>query len=66
MSSRKSAYAARNAAADAAYEKALAPARLPSGHPDRVPYPDALRAACAAYDEVIREHQPLVDEEVAP
>jgi hypothetical protein len=47
----------RNAKADAAYEKALAPARLSLGNPKRVPYPKAVKAALAAYDAVIEGYR---------
>jgi hypothetical protein len=48
---------ARDRAADEAWEAALAPARLPLGHPDRVTYPEAVRSALSAYDEVIERHR---------
>lgn len=43
----------RNAEAEAAWDAALAPSRLPLGHPDRVPYTETVKAALSAYDEVI-------------
>lgn len=42
------------AKADAAWDEALAPARLPLGHPNRKPYPEAVKDALAAYDAVMR------------
>jgi hypothetical protein len=46
---------ARNRAADAAYERELAPARLALSNPKRVPYPEAVKKALAAYDAVIEK-----------
>lgn len=63
MKRRDAAYVERNAEADVAWDQALAPARLPLDHPDRIPYPDAARAALAAYDEVIRKHGASADED---
>lgn len=47
----------RNAQADAAYERELAPARLSLSNPKRVPYPEAVKNALAAYDAVIEKHR---------
>lgn len=52
--------AERNAKADRAYDKALAPARLASSNPARVPYPEAITPAIAAYDAVIAEYRPRI------
>lgn len=54
---RQEALNARNRAADAAWDKELEPARLPLNHPDRVPYPQAVKAALVAYDAVIALHR---------
>lgn len=50
---RAEALGTRNAKADAAWDEALEPARLRLGHPDRVPYPEAVKDALRAYDEVM-------------
>lgn len=47
----------RNAQANAAYEKALAPARLSLKNPKRIPYPVAIKNAIAAYDAVIERYR---------
>lgn len=52
---RQEALGTRNRAADAAYEAALAPARLPLSDPKRVPYPKAAKTALAAYDVVMEK-----------
>jgi hypothetical protein len=50
----------RNRRADAAWDKALEPARRSLRSPARVPYPEAAKAALAAYDEVIAQYRPLI------
>ena len=52
--------AKRNQLADAAYDKALAPARRALNDTSRVPYPDAIKTALAAYDSVIVKYQPML------
>jgi len=42
--------AVRLAKAERAYETRMGPARLPWGDPARVPYPETVRRALAAYD----------------
>lgn len=54
---RQEAMSARNAEGEAAWEAALAPARLPLGHPDRVPYPEAVSNALVAWDAVMEAHR---------
>lgn len=45
---------ARNKVADEAYEREMAPARLPLKDPKRESYPVVVKRALAAYDEVVR------------
>jgi len=49
----------RNKQANAAYEEALTPARLPRGRKGHRGYPRAVKEALAAYDEVVKRYGPV-------